>query len=641
MNNWHPSSTRPSYQSISSSSISNSSDAPWKSKQYGSSIAVYIDEDVESFLHKKHPSLEKDCDGDKDDDDDEECTWFGRLIRTGFRHVNQWLEQDAKVHDYEELRTGLWERQRQRTAALFVRRHLYDPTAAVAAKRLPNKYNAALIAGIAVGIWIIPFKFAIEIGLDLIWKHVPAFLQQHGVFESLGLPSYLYTAVIITLGCTLTGWQFERIKCMPSQNSLIDDMTATGRVSAQQLWPLVGLALTAMWSGLPLGPELPLLLTFSMFGSWMGQHVLQLDGDQNLALMYYSMSAAIGAFFSYPIGAFLFVLEVPHRMGVLHRMGRLHTQLLGPCAVASPTGTVTHSYLTGKPVERLFSFPGDFPEGLTCPIFLVVLAAAAVGCGTGTLYTVTVKGIKTAVHAISNAVIPVPPAAEFDDGLDESNICVQKKIEITCKDTDRVERNKLLLHAAVCMMDGLVYSIICMTFPHVFSWGEAQLQNVLDSGATTLPYFGGADSPLIAPFAQCMPNPDGHVPAWCMAAIPLAKTLAIGLVLGTSVQCGHFWGPIYVGAAVGQFALHLASLFGLISPKSSGLFILCVMASAHVVSFRSPLGISLLLMQSAGYDIIVSTAVLVAAHTSLYISRDVVFYKSQNDHTPVADEEER
>jgi hypothetical protein len=114
----------------------------------------------------------------------------------------------------------------------------------------------------------------------------------------------------------------------------------------------------------------------------------------------------------------------------------------------------------------------------------------------------------------------------------------------------------------------------------------------------------------------------------------------MGIVLGTSIQCCHFWGPAYVGAFVGQLALHLAGVFGLTSSDNSGLFLLCITASSHVVTHCSRLWISYLLMQSAGYDIIASTAVLVAAHASLYLSRDVVVYMSQYDHTrvPVADE---
>lgn len=612
--------------------FSNSSDASRKTKHLVLAMVLCADDDDEEeadgSLLQKHSAA--------DDDHDyrhTSMTWWGRFVHTKMKRLNHWLVQDAKEDgpdDDDEPRLG-GERWQSTTVASLVRRHLYDPIAAGGGggHKLPNHYNAALLTGIIVGLWIIPFKFAIEEGLNLIWYHVPAFLVKHGVFESLGIPSYLYTTFIMTTGCTLCGWQFEKMKGMPNQNTLLDDMFTTGSISTQHLWPLVMLATAVLWSGLPLGPELPLLLIFAMFGSWMG-HELKLDADQSLLILYYSMAAAVGAFFSYPLGAFWFVLEVPHRMGVLHRMGRLHVQLLGPCAVASLTATVIHCYLSGNPVERLFDFPGTFPEGLTCTIPLVVLSSAVVGSWTGILYARTVSHLKTVVHGIPDLVWIFP-----------TNTLVEPEMDVRCQ--ARVARAavkvKLWLHGSTCMMVGLLYSAICLTFPHVFSWGESQLQSVLDRNTSNLPFFGDADSPLLAPFAQCMHNQDyGQSQTWCLAAIPLAKTVAIGIVLGTSIQCGHFWGPAYVGAAVGQLALYVVGVPSLISLDNSGLFILCVMASAHVVTYRSPLGISLLLMQSAGYDIIVSTTVLAAAHMSLFISRDVVFYRSQKDHTPVVDE---
>jgi hypothetical protein len=199
---------------------SNSSDAPWKTKQYGSSIVVHNYDDYESApLFDKHPTVENDA-------GDEQCTWFGRLLQSGIKRMVEWLKQDAT--DYDEPGKELHERSKQ-TAASYVRRHFYDP---LAISKLPNQYNAAILVGIAVGLWIVPFKFAIERGLDFIWDCMPTFLVKHGVFEHLGLPSYLYTVLIITAGCTLCGLLFEKIKKMPNQNSLLDDLAAKGSISA-------------------------------------------------------------------------------------------------------------------------------------------------------------------------------------------------------------------------------------------------------------------------------------------------------------------------------------------------------------------------------------------------------------------------
>ena len=557
-------------------------------------------------------------------------SWFHWLLSLALGSFVQWLRHDAARH-YEPGET--FQERKHRSIAGYVRRWFYDPIDCT----IQNYYLMALAVGIAVGLSIVVLKQLIEWGIDLVWETLPKWLVHQGVLGSL-VPSYLYLPVVVTAGCVGCGLSFEKYKTdMPDQNSLLEDLDQKGRISSKRLWPLLYLSTIVMWCGLPLGPELPLLLIFAMFGSDVSE-TLGLDKNQSRLVLYFSMAAAIGAFFHFPIGAFWFVVEVPHRMGVFHRMGRLHAQLVGPCAAASLTATVVHCYLTGTPVERMFDLPG-IPEDLSCAIPVVVLLAAYLGNCFGKLYSASIMKLKTTVQGIPDFLFPGSATTVMDQSAlifeDQDSEEEYFSFDFGRRNREATARAKLLAHGVTCLVVGLIISAVYLVFPHCFSWGEAQLQNMFDNGSTELPFFGDG-SPFLSPFAMCMPTEDG-LGGWCLTAIPVAKTLIIGLVLGTGIRCGHFWGPIYGAAAIGQLVLHLFdSLLGVTMPYA-GLFLICVMASAHVVIFRSPLGISYLLMQSAGYDIIASAAVLTAALISLSMSRDAVFYKAQKDHVPIYD----
>ena len=122
-----------------------------------------------------------------------------------------------------------------------------------------------------------------------------------------------------------------------TQNDWIHTLHSRGVEEPDTFVPLFVLSTMGMASGLSLGPELPLgmcvrshrvttafpftnclviaVLTAGMIGSWLGvlchQSMLQAR-VMNLT----AASAAIGGFFGFPMAGALFVLELPHRMGL-------------------------------------------------------------------------------------------------------------------------------------------------------------------------------------------------------------------------------------------------------------------------------------------------------------------------------------
>jgi hypothetical protein len=124
--------------------------------------------------------------------------------------------------------------------------------------------------------------------------------------------------------------------------------------------------------------------------------------------------------------------------------------------------------VSGQTVQRLFGFPGKFPEDLTYTIPGVVLAAILVGSCTCMMYTKLVFRLKNAVHGISDLVtIPVEgqqqlPKHGFHDTNDIDDI----------RDNTRAAKMKFLLHGAVCFAIGLIYSVIRITFSACFVLGR-------------------------------------------------------------------------------------------------------------------------------------------------------------------------
>jgi hypothetical protein len=124
-----------------------------------------------------------------------------------------------------------------------------------------------------------------------------------------------------------------------------------------------------------------------------------------------------------------------------------------------------------------------------------------------------------------------------------------------------------------------------------------------------LPIFGLGDEPTadLTALAFCMIDPtDGAAvragySMGCSALITIAKIVVTGLSLGTGIIGGHFWGPLFTGAAAAHFFSDLVKWLGLRFGLNTSLaaypcvVILCTMASTHVVTFRAHMAIMLIL----------------------------------------------
>jgi H+/Cl- antiporter ClcA len=143
---------------------------------------------------------------------------------------------------------------------------------------------------------------------------------------------------------------------------------------------------------------------------------------------------------------------------------------------------------------------------------------------------------------------------------------------------------------------GALVGVVGIFLPHTFFYGEAQLQNLIDKGRTPLPVFGEGDAPtaIFTAHALCMIDADdpeairAGFSIGCSALISVAKTVVIGMSLGTGIIGGHFWGPLFVGCAASHLLtdavnwIHSHYGFGNGLVAHPCVVILCTMGAAHV-----------------------------------------------------------
>jgi H+/Cl- antiporter ClcA len=461
-----------------------------------------------------------------------------------------------------------------------------------------------------MGVYTAAWKALIEACVDFIWKDVPEMLLTWGVFTDVdgSFPIYHYMWIVPAFFGGTLSYVFAALPTpIPGQNEWIHNLHSRGVQSADTFVPLFLLSTAGMASGLSLGPELPLILTAGMIGSWLGVLCKQ-SMLQARVLNLTAASAAIGGFFGFPMAGALFVLEIPHRMGLQY------FEALSPATIASIVAVLTNRLVTGNDVSGYYEYP-FLNESLPSQIFKDAIVYGLFGGALGIFYTKVVLVLKDFVHGAFKTEPDHHHAGHNQSHRDKANhleetIPLVGNPELNVKKEGPVRQDPLpnlfactIPHeptrAAVSgTLVGLVVGTTCMFIPHVMFWGEAQLQSLIDKGRTPLPVFGRGDEPsagLVA-LGYCMIDQEGTgnsgFSLGCSAAIALAKIFVTGLSLGTGIVGGHFWAPLFVGCASSHFFTDLVGKGSAAIGFSTSLSaypcvaLLCIMGSTHVVTCK-------------------------------------------------------
>jgi hypothetical protein len=177
-----------------------------------------------------------------------------------------------------------------------------------------QQFTWAVIIGIGMGFYTAGWKLLIESCVEFVWKDVPETLLELGLFTELdgNFPLYHYMWIIPTIFGGILSYIFAALPTpIPGQNEWIHNLHSRGVQESDTFVSLFILSTAGMASGLSLGPELPLILTAGMFGSWLGV-IFKQSMLQARVLNLTSASAAIGGFFgvSCPSPFYLSVAQI-------------------------------------------------------------------------------------------------------------------------------------------------------------------------------------------------------------------------------------------------------------------------------------------------------------------------------------------
>lgn len=252
----------------------------------------YDDEDHVNSFENRHKNTQS------------SSTFMNRVLH--MLDPTEFLISDAK---YDELGHPYFD-EHSYTAAAFFRHFFYNPVAPEFTSL--QQFDWAVIIGIAMGFFTAFWHWCIEAGVEFWWETVPTQLHAWGCFTELDgrFPLYHYMWILPSIFGAALSYSFANLQTkIPSQDDWIKNTHSVGVQDHRTFFILFFLSTCGLWSGLSLGPELPLTLTGGMVGSWLAiitkQSVLQAR-----VLNLTAASAAISGFFGFPMAGALFVLEL-------------------------------------------------------------------------------------------------------------------------------------------------------------------------------------------------------------------------------------------------------------------------------------------------------------------------------------------
>ncbi|GAX26196.1 hypothetical protein FisN_16Lh013 [Fistulifera solaris] len=619
-----------------------------------------------------------DYDADEDENQIEESSseWTEDEMESLWDFVSRWLDptdylmQDAKIgtdgNPYFDQNEERWW-----SLAATVRNVFYNPLEPEFTSL--QQFSWAIVIGVVMGVYVSFWKSLIEGGVEFMWKTLPAELLRLGVFTDLhgSFPLYHYMWLCPALWGGILSYLFVILPFkIPDQNEWITGVHSKGILDHRGFGALFVLSTLAMMSGLSLGPELPLVLTAGMVGSWFGLLCKQ-SMLQARVLNLTAASAAVGGFFGFPMAGAVFVLEIPHRMGLQY------FEALSPATISSIVAVLTNRLIINNDVTGYYSYP-FLSASLPSEIFTSAIVYGLYGALVGLLYGKGALLFKGYVHEFfkipskhNQHITDVSSSKEEETPLMVSSRRKRKKRRPPTQQPTWRERvfgfgcifikDEKTRAGFAGFLAGALVGLVGMYLPHTMFWGEAQLQNLIDKGRTPLPIFTTGIEPTATLTARsmCIIDPKDHGAVLqgfgigCSLLITFAKIVVVGLSLGTGIVGGHFWGPLFCGCSAAHLftdvSVWLSKTYGVGASLSAYpcVVILCTMGSAHVVTYRAHMAIMLILTltisafnpqnETEGVGVVgvsgdysaVFPLLVVSVFVALMASRKFIFYTAQ------------
>ena len=213
---------------------------------------------------------------------------------------------------------------------------------------------------------------------------------------------------------------------------VVDRIHNPGKIDVRKTPAMIVASLIAITSGGSAGPEAPLVQVNGSFGSWLGDR-LKLAKTSVRILTFCGMSAALGAFFGAPIGAALFVLEIPHRRGLQY------FEAISPAIIAAIFSFAVFRLNTGMTIGGFYHF--EVVPALSPINLLEGIVLGIIGAGLAVMFIAIFRMIGKLLRPL--------------------------------------EHYPILL----ATLGGLSIGLIAFAFPQTLFFSETQIQTVIETGA--------------------------------------------------------------------------------------------------------------------------------------------------------------
>ncbi len=380
--------------------------------------------------------------------------------------------------------------------------------------------------GLVGGLLATLFYLALRLGFQVLWNELPnrAILPH---WDDLRYRVWLITG----MGGFLVGLIIKYLGAEGGLSDSVRELHATGKLDYRFLPGTVLAAWLSLTVGSSAGPESPMIEMNGGFASWLADR-LRLSLKDSRILTFCGMGSGMGVFFSAPMGAALFVLEVPHRRSLEF------FEAIIPTLLASFLGFFVFRNMTGITLGGIYQFP-PYEELRRVDIYSA-LGLGVIGAGFGLLF-----------------------------------LGINYLVERLCQP---LRRRPLLL----ITLGGLAFGIIAMFYPITLFYGEAQIQEIIDTGMRYSPGI--------------------------LFTVAVMKILSLSLSIQTGFKGGVVFPVFFVGACVGM------GIHNLLPAIPVAVALVCTMSAVAVTVVNAPLGMVMILNVISHSTItpLITTAALVS-----------------------------
>lgn len=235
----------------------------------------------------------------------------------------------------------------------------------------------ALVLGALGGVIATLYGYGLSGVIKLVWDVIPGLIVDYDNNTMFGvLPSWLYIVFAPIIMGLIVGLL---LRFMPLPCGGVPDMLSKihsrGYIGPIHFLPMLIITLINIPAGGSAGPEAPVLILVGSLAGWLVKY-LGITTRSRRVLSLCAMGSGLSAFFGLPMGGAIFVLELPHRMGLQFY------EALAPAICSSLMGVFVAKTITGEPFQARYNFRSggyNIPD-YTAVDFLIAAAIGAVPC---------------------------------------------------------------------------------------------------------------------------------------------------------------------------------------------------------------------------------------------------------------------